>query len=134
MAAVTEWTRVLRDDQVRSNVAVGCVVDAPAGAGEGGSRICLTRRRDGEVVAMLDRCPHRDIALSGGLIREGILTCPGHFWRFDLGTGHRVDLPEDGVTLYPARIVDGWVEVQLPAPVPRRPIRQWLLNQGEALG
>jgi nitrite reductase/ring-hydroxylating ferredoxin subunit len=23
-----------------------------------------------------------------------VLTCPGHFWRFDLATGERTDLPE----------------------------------------
>jgi nitrite reductase (NADH) small subunit len=126
---MTEWTRVCRDEQVRSSGPVGCVVDVAAGAGVRGSRVCVARRRDGQVVAMLDRCPHRDIALSGGLVRDGILTCPGHFWQFELATGHRVDLPEDAVTLYPTRIVDGWVEVQLPLPAPRFPVRQWLLRQ-----
>jgi pimeloyl-ACP methyl ester carboxylesterase len=55
--------------------------------------------------------------------------CPGHFWRFDLATGARSDLPERGATLYPTRVVDGWVEALLPPAQPHQSMREWLLAQ-----
>ncbi len=85
---------------------------------------------------MLDRCPHRDIALSGGLVKDGTLVCPGHFWCFDVTTGARTDLPERGATVYPTRVVDGWVEAVLPPPKEPQSMREWLLAQarGEPRG
>ncbi len=39
--------------------------------------------RAGDAVgALLDRCPHRNIPLSGGRVVEGTLQCPYHGWRF----------------------------------------------------
>jgi nitrite reductase/ring-hydroxylating ferredoxin subunit len=97
------------------------------------ARICVARFTDAEgndrVQGMLDRCPHRDIALSGGVVKNGLLTCPGHFWQFDLRDGHRTDLPEQVATLYPTKVEDGWVWVQLPDEVPPLSMREWLLQQ-----
>ncbi len=91
--------------------------------------MCVTRLSDGGIVAMLDRCPHRDIALSGGVCVEDTLVCPGHFWRFDLATGERTDTGAPGATVYPVRVTDGWVEAQVPVRPAPMPMRQWLLAQ-----
>lgn len=96
---------------------------------DGDVPVCVVQVRDGDVVAILDRCPHRDIPLSRGLVKDGLLSCPGHFWRFDLTTGERSDLPEVRATLFPTRVTDGWVEVSLPPPAPRLSMREWLLAQ-----
>jgi phenylpropionate dioxygenase-like ring-hydroxylating dioxygenase large terminal subunit len=37
----------------------------------------------GEPVALLDRCPHRNAPLSLGRLRDGLLECRYHGWRFD---------------------------------------------------
>ena len=124
-----QWHRICRVEELDAEHPLGRVVDSP---NQGGHRVCVVRRPDGGVVAMLDRCPHRDIPLSRGLVRDGILTCAGHFWRFDLTTGERSDLPEVRATLYPSRVMDGWVEVALPPPAPRRSMREWLLAQARA--
>jgi nitrite reductase/ring-hydroxylating ferredoxin subunit len=123
------WQRVCRVEEVVADRPVGRVVGAPDG---GEQRICVVAGPDGAPVAMPDRCPHRDIALSGGLVRDGVLTCPGHFWRFDLGTGRRTDLPEVSVPLYPTRVTDGWVEVSVPPPPRRTPMREWLLAEARS--
>lgn len=123
------WRRICRVDEVDAGHPVGRVVST---SDEDDHRICVVMRPGGGFVAMLDRCPHRDIPLSQGLVKDGMLTCPGHFWRFDLTTGERSDLPEVQVTLYPARVMDGWVEVSLPPPAPRRSMREWLLAQDRA--
>lgn len=95
-------------------------------------RVCLALN-EGRPVAMLDRCPHRDLRLSGGLVRDGLLTCPGHFWRFSLDDGRRTDLPTEQVSLYPTETDDqGWVWALVPVPAERVSIRQWLLEQARA--
>jgi len=42
--------------------------------------------------AMVDRCPHRGAALSGGRLKDGNVQCPYHGWTFD-GEGLLVDIP-----------------------------------------
>lgn len=123
------WERVCRVEDVEGGQPVGRVV---GNSGQDRDRVCVTRRPDGDYVALLDRCPHRDVPLSRGVVKDGLLTCPGHFWRFDLSTGQRTDLPEQRTTMYPTRVVDGWVEALLPPPSPSRSIREWLLAQARA--
>lgn len=120
------WEPVCRVEELVPGRPVGRVV---GDSGQDRDRVCVVAGADGAPVAMLDRCPHRDIALSGGVVRDRTLVCPGHFWRFDLATGRRTDRPEDGVTLYPTRVVDGWVQALLPPPEPRRSMREWLLDR-----
>jgi pimeloyl-ACP methyl ester carboxylesterase/nitrite reductase/ring-hydroxylating ferredoxin subunit len=120
------WERICRVDEVLSDRPVGKVV---GDSGQDRDRVCVAMTNEGEHVALLDRCPHRDIALSGGIVNQGTLVCPGHFWRFDLPTGERTDLPDRGATVYPTRVVDGWVEAMLPPVQPRQSMREWLLAQ-----
>ena len=48
--------------------------------------LAVFRDGDGRVGAMVDRCPHRNVPLSLGRLRDGLLECAYHGWRFD-GTG-----------------------------------------------
>lgn len=124
-APVETWTRVCRVEDVPEGSPVGVEL---RGEDETG-RVCVVRAPDGPR-AMLDRCPHRDIRVSGGLVRDGLLTCPGHFWRFDLVDGHRTDEPGQVLSLYPTRVTeDGWVEARLPEPSRPVSMRAWLLEQ-----
>lgn len=120
------WERVCRVEEVVPGRPVGKLV---GGSGQDRDRVCVALTTDGEPVALLDRCPHRDISLSGGIVKDGTLVCPGHFWRFDLRTGGRTDQPDRSATVYPTRVRDGWVEARLPAPAPRQSVREWLLAE-----
>lgn len=129
------WVAVCPIEEVTDRYPHGVLLEDEPGVDPGSdrARVCITRFTDAEgndrVQGMLDRCPHRDIALSGGLVKDGLLTCPGHFWQFDLIDGHRTDLPEQVATLYPTKVEDGWVWVQLPDEVPPLSMREWLLQQ-----
>ncbi len=123
---MSEWTRLCPLDQVAPDQPVGMLV---GDSGQDRDRVCVALQEDGSPVAMLDRCPHRDIALSGGVVRDGLLTCPGHFWRFSLITGERTDKPEEVASLYPTRVVEGWIEAQVPPPEKPMSMREWLLAQ-----
>lgn len=119
------WERVCRTEEALPDQPVGRLV---GDSGQDRDRVCVIAT-GGAYVAMLDRCPHRDIALSGGVVRDGTLVCPGHFWCFDLRTGERTDRPDRSATVYPTRVVEGWVEALLPAPTARVPMREWLLDR-----
>ncbi len=129
------WVAVCRIDDVPVRYPHGVLLEDEPGVEPGSdrSRICIARFTDEtgqeRVQGMLDRCPHRDIALSGGLVKDGLLTCPGHFWQFDLVDGHRTDLPEQALSLYPTAVAQGWVWVQLPEEVEPMSMREWLLAQ-----
>lgn len=45
--------------------------------------LVLFRNSRGQVAALLDRCPHRNVALSGGWIKEQTIVCPYHGWQFN---------------------------------------------------
>lgn len=44
-------------------------------------------RCDDRVFALSNRCPHKLGPLSQGMVRSGTITCPWHWFRFDLQTG-----------------------------------------------
>jgi phenylpropionate dioxygenase-like ring-hydroxylating dioxygenase large terminal subunit len=57
-----------------------------------GLPVALFRRADRRPVAVLDRCPHRNMPLSLGTVRSGELECRYHGWRFG-GDGGCVAVP-----------------------------------------
>lgn len=75
---------------------VGLSADVKAGAlmplRIAGERVLLFRDSDGRIAALIDRCPHRGVALSLGRIENGIVECPFHGWRFD-GQGRACHIP-----------------------------------------
>ena len=59
-----------------------------------GERWVLFRRSDG-ISAFVDRCPHRGVALSGGIVRNDRIICPFHGFEYD-GDGACVLIPAQG--------------------------------------
>jgi phenylpropionate dioxygenase-like ring-hydroxylating dioxygenase large terminal subunit len=84
-----------------------------------GVPITVFRRPDGSAAALLDRCPHRNVPLSGGKVVEGDLQCPYHGWRFAAdgrctaipGLDGPADHPARRATAYPVREQQGFVWV-----------------------
>jgi len=50
----------------------------------------IFRERDGSFRAMEVGCKHQNADLLEGQIRDGVVTCPWHGWRYDLRTGECV--------------------------------------------
>jgi phenylpropionate dioxygenase-like ring-hydroxylating dioxygenase large terminal subunit len=59
-----------------------------------GQSIALWRGADGELHAVEDRCPHRQLKLSKGVVEGCNLTCVYHGWEFD-GKGRCVQIRHD---------------------------------------
>ena len=99
---------------------VGLPRDFPAGRLHprqvAGERVVLFRDASGTLCALIDRCPHRGVALSLGKLRQGTVECPFHGWCFD-GQGRNTHVPWNpdakrevlGATALPVREAGGLV-------------------------
>lgn len=101
----------------REPVAAGRVEDVPdRGCLAVADDRVLLARVDGRLVAWENRCLHRDTPLHEGAVRDGVLTCPEHFWRYELATGRNI---ASGAPLpaVPVEVTDdGQVRVWPPRP------------------
>lgn len=82
---------------------------------------------DDQVHAVDDACRHRGTALSGGLLRDGVVTCPAHLWQYDVRTGCRHDTQGEALATYPVAVVGGTVEVTVPDQARQPTMREILL-------
>ena len=81
-------------------------------AGEGG----VSDRAADEIFAIDNRCPHEGYPLSTGMLKDGILTCEWHNWKFRLCDGECVLGGED-VRHYPLEVRDDgaiWLDLADP--------------------
>jgi precorrin-3B synthase len=96
-----------REDQVVGGAGLQVEVN--------GQELALFRLGN-EIRAIDNACPHSGGPLAEGSLCDGVVTCPWHGWTFDVRNGQRVSHPECRVRVYPTRIENGQVLVQLGAP------------------
>ncbi len=60
-----------------------------------GEWLAVFRGKDGQPVALQDRCTHRNSRLSCGQVKEGYLQCPYHGWVYDQ-KGQVLAIPAEG--------------------------------------
>lgn len=73
--------------------------------------------RDGErLFAVQRRCAHRGGDLADGIISRGHVVCPEHGWRFSTATGHTPEASQLCLAIYPVRVVDGSIEIDVGQP------------------
>lgn len=92
--------------------------------------------RDGKTYACNNRCPHEGYPLAEGTLTGNgpgtcTLTCNWHNWKFDLTTGEAM-VGGDAVRLYPTKIEDGEVLVDLTDPAPGQKLPKIQENLNEA--
>ena len=75
----------------------------------GERRFACVRRGDA-VHVVDDRCPHEGYPLSQGTVRDGVLTCCWHNWKFELSSGE-CHFGGEPVRRYPSRVKDGLVVI-----------------------
>jgi len=69
---------------------------------------------DGKFFAIDDTCPHMGASLGSGFVENGTVTCPWHFWRFQLTDGKWADNPRLGIGCYSVRVVGNEVQIEFP--------------------
>jgi len=80
-----------------------------------GLPIVLVRPKDGPIFALENRCAHRQIPLSEGVVDKCTVRCGYHGWTYD-ASGKCIDVPylgkdklPNGVRSYPCREQDGMI-------------------------
>ncbi|RDH84394.1 MAG: nitrite reductase (NAD(P)H) small subunit [endosymbiont of Seepiophila jonesi] len=75
--------------------------------------IAVFRGSDDQVYAIRDACPHKNGPLSQGIMHGTSVTCPLHNWKIDLNSGEALGPDEGCANVFPARVEDGQVYLQL---------------------
>ncbi len=58
-------------------------------------------------------CPHKQSPLAEGVLRDGCLVCPGHWYTFDLETGACRNAAETALPLHPVVEEDGMLYAEV---------------------
>ncbi|MBI2298879.1 MAG: Rieske 2Fe-2S domain-containing protein [Armatimonadetes bacterium] len=95
-------------------VRVAATADLPEGASLAtnvqGHAIALFNS-GGRVHAVDNRCPHMAYPLVEATLKDGVLRCPWHHWRFELGTGGCLTAGGDDVGSYDVELRNGDIYV-----------------------
>lgn len=75
-------------------------------------RVLLVRTAQG-VSAYEDRCAHLGIPLSTGRLEGSVLTCSGHHYQYDAGTGQGINPKTVRLRRFDVKIEDGEILVDL---------------------
>ncbi|MCC7361832.1 MAG: aromatic ring-hydroxylating dioxygenase subunit alpha [Anaerolineales bacterium] len=104
-ALASHWYIVAAGRELRSRPLARTVLGVP---------LVLFRDKARRAAALLDRCPHRNVALAGGRVTHGCLACPYHGWQFDAAGECRAvpGLAEGLPSALPARAVPAFRVVE----------------------
>ena len=73
----------------------------------------LVANVDGEIHAVSDVCLHRGGSLAGGPLEGDLVTCPLHFWTFNVKSGACVQVPSLVLKVFPTKVENGEVLVEV---------------------
>jgi len=99
-------------------VPVARGADIPSGKGQlveaGRFTLAVFHGGGGRFYAVSALCPHEEGPLAEGWLEGDVVVCPWHGYDYDLATGACRVAPDLSIGVYPTRIVDGVVEVDVP--------------------
>lgn len=80
-------------------------------------QVAVFRPTREHLFAVDNRCPHEGYPLAKGYVKDCVVTCRWHNFKFDLRDGRCV-MGDEAVRTYPLRIVDGVIELDVSEPDP----------------
>jgi Fe-S cluster biogenesis protein NfuA/nitrite reductase/ring-hydroxylating ferredoxin subunit len=103
-------------DAVSNWIHAASLLDIPDGGvlakALSGEKILLSRQ--GNVVTCYQNaCAHLGLTIDGGVVENGIITCPHHDFRYDLASGECLTAPEVQLQAHAVRIIGRRVDVRL---------------------
>jgi len=103
---MSEWKEICRVDDIP-------VLGARRVARARGPEVALFRNAEGEVFALLDRCPHKGGPLSQGIVFGRSVACPLHNWTIGLCDGVAA-APDHGCTpRFAVKVENGTVSLDV---------------------
>ena len=88
----------------------------------------------GDLVVTDAACPHNGGPLADGLVRDGVVTCPWHWYSYELATGRCRTAAGYSLRRYPVVMAGGRPHVALPAAAPARSWSQILREHARQEG
>ena len=70
-------------------------------------------RKGKKIYAIDNRCPHRSGSLGDGEIKNDIVTCPVHQWKFKISTGICVQNDKITIDRYQVEVINEKVKIDL---------------------
>lgn len=95
---------------------LGHTMEVPSGENKVfqiGNREIVVFAVNGQYFAMKNSCPHHGVALSGGILENGTVRCPGHGFCFDVKTGQCEKDPSLRASIMDLKIEDGKLLVRI---------------------
>ena len=83
-------------------------------------RVLAVFEVSGDLVVTDGACPHNGGPLADGLVRDGVVTCPWHWYSYELATGRCRTAAGYSLRRYPVVMAGGQPHVALPAVAPAR--------------
>lgn len=77
-----------------------------------GKTICVANV-NGTITAIENVCLHMGGPLGQGFVDGGKIVCPWHGWEYDLKTGELSDDPQSRLSVYPIKVENGDVLVEM---------------------
>ncbi len=77
-----------------------------------GKSILLVKRA-GQVYALSNVCPHMGCSMHKGILRENLVMCPCHGWKFDGRTGEHTENDAFSLERYPCKTEEGKIYINL---------------------
>ena len=103
---MSEWKEICRVDDIP-------VLGSRRVARAKGPEVAIFRNAEGEVFALLDRCPHKGGPLSQGIVFGRSVACPLHNWTIGLCDGVAA-APDHGCTpRFAVKVVNGTVSLDV---------------------
>jgi nitrite reductase (NADH) small subunit/3-phenylpropionate/trans-cinnamate dioxygenase ferredoxin subunit len=99
---------------------VGSILEGHGATFTVNDRLVAVFNTSGRYYAIDDLCPHMGASLGAGEVRDGVVTCPWHQWRFSVCDGTWRDNPRIKIDSFEVRVVGDAIQVRVP-PKKRRP-------------
>ncbi len=100
----TGWTEVLALTDLTDGSTQSLEVN--------GTPVLISRFGD-RVTCFANACAHMGLAMDGGEIAEGLITCPYHGFQYSLESGECLTAPEVQLQPHGVRVQDGRIEIRL---------------------
>jgi nitrite reductase/ring-hydroxylating ferredoxin subunit len=76
-------------------------------------KVGIVKRRDGSFYAIEVACKHQNWDLTTGALEGNIVTCPRHFWKYNIETGQCLTHDSTHLRPYALKVEDGSIYVSL---------------------
>jgi len=73
----------------------------------------LLVRQGGQVFGVSNICPHMGCSLDKGILREYLVMCPCHGWKFDVRNGQYEENKATTLESYRTKIQDGKILIEI---------------------